>query len=97
MTERREDRVRSSDQDRIRGCLLGGAPVEFWSRAQTEAQCGAGGVQDYLTVAFAGPPQKGLITDDTQMTLFTCAGLMRAHMRGMTRGMCHPPGVVHYS
>jgi len=61
------------------------------------AQCGPGGVQDYLPVAFDGPPQKGLITDDTQMTLFTCEGLMRAHMRGMTRGMCHPAGVVHYA
>lgn len=96
--------MRITDQDRIRGCLLGGAigdalgaPVEFWSRAQIEAQCGPGGVREYLPVAFDGPPQKGLITDDTQMTLFTCEGLMRAHMRGMTRGMCHPPGVVHYA
>ena len=102
--ERREDRVRVTDQDRILGCLLGGAigdalgaPVEFWSRAQIEAKCGPGGVQEYLPVAFDGPPQKGLITDDTQMTLFTCEGLMRAHMRGMTRGMCHPAGVVHYA
>lgn len=92
------------DLDRIRGCLLGGAigdalgaPVEFWSRAQIEAQCGPGGVQEYLPVAFDGLPQKGLITDDTQMTLFTCEGLMRAHMRGMMRGICHPPGVVRYS
>lgn len=100
----RAQHMRISSEDRILGCLLGGAigdalgaPVEFWSRAQIEAQCGAGGVREYLPVAFDGPPQKGLITDDTQMTLFTCEGLMRAHMRGMTRGMCHPAGVVHYA
>jgi len=59
MEERSRDRASSLHRDRIRGCLLGGAigdalgaPVEFWSRAQIEAQCGGGGVQGYLPVAF---------------------------------------------
>lgn len=45
------------------------------------------------------PPHKGkygAITDDTQMTLFTAEGLIRAHIRGMLKGMCHPPSVVHH-
>lgn len=44
------------------------------------------------------PPHQGLrgaITDDTQMTLFTAEGLIRAHVRGTLKGICHPPSVVH--
>ena len=94
--------MRTTNEDRVRGCLLGGAigdalgaPVEFWSRARIEDVFGSEGVQGYHPVTFSGEPRIGLITDDTQMTLFTCEGLMRAHMRGMTRGVCSPPGVLH--
>ena len=31
--------------------------------------------------------EKGAITDDTQMTLFTAEGLLRAHCRGMHKGI----------
>ena len=96
--------MRTTNEDRVRGCLLGGAigdalgaPVEFWSRARIEDVFGSEGVQGYHPVTFSGEPRIGLITDDTQMTLFTCEGLMRAHMRGMTRGVCSPPGVLHYA
>ncbi len=41
------------------------------------------------------PP--GRFTDDTQMTLFTCEGLIRANVRGRSKGICHPPSVVHYA
>lgn len=34
------------------------------------------------------------ITDDTQMTLFTAEGLLRAHSRFAERGICHLPTVV---
>ncbi len=91
-------------QDRIRGCLLGGAigyalgaPIEFWSDEDILAEFGADGVQGYLPARFGDVAGKGLVTDDTQMTLFTVEGLLRANMRGMTRGMCHPPGVVHHA
>ena len=44
------------------------------------------------------PPHQGLrgaITDDTQMTLFTAEGLIRARVRGTLKGICHLPSVVH--
>ncbi|MBO6885775.1 MAG: ADP-ribosylglycohydrolase family protein [Marivita sp.] len=40
---------------------------------------------------------RGAITDDTQMTLFTAEGLIRAHVRGSLKGICHPPYVVHHA
>lgn len=46
------------------------------------------------------PPHQGLrgaVTDDTQMTLFTAEGLIRAHVRGSLKGICHPPSVVHHA
>ncbi|NHQ75760.1 ADP-ribosyl-(dinitrogen reductase) hydrolase [Roseovarius gahaiensis] len=46
------------------------------------------------------PPHQGLrgaITDDTQMTLFTAEGLIRAYVRGALKGICHPPSVVHHA
>lgn len=46
------------------------------------------------------PPHQGLrgaITDDTQMTLFTAEGIIRAHVRGALKGICHPPSVVHHA
>ncbi|MGC5010702.1 ADP-ribosylglycohydrolase family protein [Streptosporangium sp. DT93] len=68
-------------RDRVRGCLLGGAlgdalgaPVEFESIGRIRRQYGPGGL--------TGPVpdwrgKVGLITDDTQMTLFTVEGLLR--------------------
>lgn len=46
------------------------------------------------------PPHQGLrgaITDDTQMTLFTAEGVIRAHIQGALKGICHPPSVVHHA
>lgn len=46
------------------------------------------------------PPHQGLrgaITDDTQMTLFTAEGIIRAHVRGALKGIWHPPSVVHHA
>jgi len=69
---------------RFRGCLLGGAvgdalgaPVEFMSLAEIRAQFGRTGITEYTT-AF---DRKGAITDDTQMTLFTAEGLLRAYVQ----------------
>ena len=68
-------------QDRFRGCLLGGAvgdalgaPVEFMSREKIVATFGPDGIHDFAP-AYGG---LGRITDDTQMTLFTADGLIRA-------------------
>ncbi|MGE4533475.1 ADP-ribosylglycohydrolase family protein [Halomonas sp.] len=87
-------------QDRFTGCLLGGAvgdalgaPVEFVSRQRIHKQFGPQGISDYAP-AFGG---FGVITDDTQMTLFTAEGLLRADVRGSMRGMCHPPSVIAHA
>ncbi len=39
-------------------------------------------------------PGEALISDDTQMTLFTAEGLLRAKARFDERGICHVPSVV---
>src|SRR3954451_3385924 len=79
-----------SGEERIRGCLLGGAvgdalgsPLEFLSLEEIRRRCGP-----------AGPDDLGGITDDTQMTLFTAEGLMRAHNRMVSKGICDVPWVV---
>lgn len=84
---------------RLQACLTGGAmgdslgaEVEFWSLARIRARFPEG-ITDL-------PPHDGIrgaITDDTQMTLFTAEGLIRARVRGLLKGICHPPGVVHHA
>ncbi|MGJ6960624.1 ADP-ribosylglycohydrolase family protein [Streptosporangium sp. G11] len=68
-------------RDRVRGCLLGGAlgdalgaPVEFESIGRIRRQHGPEGLTG-LVPDWRGAV--GLITDDTQMTLFTVEGLIR--------------------
>jgi ADP-ribosyl-[dinitrogen reductase] hydrolase len=77
-------------QDRFRGCLLGGAagdalgaPVEFLSLAEITHRFGEGGIREY-SPAYG---KVGAITDDTQMTLFTAEGLLRAWVRVCERGV----------
>ncbi|HEY3507449.1 MAG TPA: ADP-ribosylglycohydrolase family protein [Actinocatenispora sp.] len=84
-------------RSRVRGCLLGGAigdalgaPVEFRSLAEIRARCGDGGVREYLP--YEGT--FGAVTDDTQMTLFTVEGLIRAGVR-TDRGIGFTVGTVH--
>ncbi|MGN9841714.1 ADP-ribosylglycohydrolase family protein [Nonomuraea sp. H19] len=69
-------------QDRARGCLLGGAigdalgaPIEFQSLREIRRDHGTDGISGYIAT-WRG--EIGLITDDTQMTLFTVEGLLRA-------------------
>lgn len=73
---------------RVRGCLLGGAvgdalgaPVEFLTRAQILALTGPDGVRAYLPARFGPVEGFGLVTDDTQMTMFITEGIIRAHVR----------------
>jgi ADP-ribosyl-[dinitrogen reductase] hydrolase len=72
-------------RDRYRGCLLGGAVgdalgagVEFASLAEIRRQYGPAGVTGYVPCY----GRSGAITDDTQMTLFTAEGLLRARRHG---------------
>ncbi|TDB05120.1 ADP-ribosylglycohydrolase family protein [Halomonas marinisediminis] len=81
-------------QERFTGCLLGGAvgdalgaPVEFMSRQRIFQQFGSQGIGEYAP-ALGG---LGVITDDTQMTLFAAEGLLRADVCGSLRGIYHPP------
>ncbi|MDO5662583.1 MAG: ADP-ribosylglycohydrolase family protein [Brachybacterium sp.] len=90
-------------RSRVRGCLLGGAigdalggPVEFWTHEQITEQCGPAGVTTFLPVEENGDTRYGLITDDTQMTLFTVEGLIRAGVR-RDRGIGFTIGVTHHA
>lgn len=87
-------------KSKILGCLLGGAvgdalgaPVEFMSLPAIRHQFGEQGIQRYAP-AYG---RLGAITDDTQMTLFTLEGLLRASMRFRDRGLCHIPTVVWHA
>ncbi|HZX03795.1 ADP-ribosylglycohydrolase family protein [Kribbella sp.] len=85
---------------RVRGCLLGGAigdalggPVEFQDGRSIVAQY-PDGVRSFVDGGAGWPP--GTVTDDTQMTLFTVEGLIRASVR-TDRGLGFTVGVVHGS
>lgn len=85
---------------RFRGCLLAGAvgdalgaPIEFLSLDAIRRRFGPRGIQEYAE-AYG---RRGAITDDTQMTLFTAEGLIRAYVRWCGRGMCSVPGVVSHA
>lgn len=88
------------DKDHLRGCLLGGAvgdalgaPVEFLFMDEIKKQYGEAGVTDLST----GTSGRAEVTDDTQMTLFTAEGILRAAARGNEKGICHPPSVVYHA
>lgn len=83
--------------DIFAGCLLGGAlgdalgyPVEFvddWSVIRAQH-----GREPPAELNYSGTPL-GLISDDTQMTLFSAEGMIRAYQRAQ-RGICHGPSVI---
>ncbi len=86
-----------SSRASFRGCLLGGAigdalgaPVEFDHLAVIRRRHGPAGVTGY-----PGPDGRGAITDDTQLTLFTAEGLIRADNRLRGRGIASVEAVVH--
>ncbi len=92
--------AREPYRDKIRGCLLGGTvgdalgyPVEFLSWDGIRARYGAEGIQGYdpdMETGFA------LVSDDTQMTLFTANGILFRETRGKLRGIAGAPsGYVH--
>ena len=83
----------------LHACLLGGAigdslgaEIEFLSLAEIRRRY-PGGIKDL-------PPHMGLrgaMTDDTQMTLFTAEGILRAQIRSVLKGICHPPSIIHHA
>ena len=87
----------SSDvrQDKIRGCLIGGAagdalgyPIEFDSESKIFENYGKSGITSYCINKITG---NALISDDTQMTLFTATGLLVGDTRGNMRGIQAAP------
>ncbi|MBO5573120.1 MAG: TIGR02452 family protein, partial [Clostridium sp.] len=77
--------------DQIRGCIFGGAvgdalgyPVEFLSEGEIFRTYGKQGITFYEPDRKTG---KALISDDTQMTLFTADGLLVGDTRGRMRGI----------
>jgi ADP-ribosylglycohydrolase len=86
--------------DHFSSCLLGGAvgdalgaSVEFLSIDEIRARYGWAGIANY-DLAYG---RRGAITDDTQMTLFTAEGVLRADVRWHHKGICHPASVIHHA
>lgn len=86
--------IKAQTRDRIRGSLIGGAigdalgyPVEFMSRDSILSRYGGRGI----TTFSLDRQGKALISDDTQMTLFTANGLLLGVTRGYTHGVSGPP------
>lgn len=76
--------------DKIRGSLWGGAigdalgyPVEFLSEGQIHMMYGKEGITEYKLDKKSG---KALISDDTQMTLFTANGILAGETRSCLMG-----------
>lgn len=91
------NKLRVTPLQRFQGCLLAGAvgdalgaAVEFMNWTEIQRVFGPDGLSDYAP-AYG---RIGAITDDTQMTLFTAEGLLRAYVRGSSRGICNPQGVM---
>lgn len=92
--------VMKRNQEFFRGCLVGGAigdalgwPIEFHRYKDIVKKFGQEGIQDLQ----GSESRKAEITDDTQMTLFTAEGILRATTREHKKGICHHPSVVYYS
>ena len=84
-------REKEINLDKILGSLAGGAvgdalgyAVEFWGEEQIFGKYGERGITEYELDSFTG---KALISDDTQMTLFTANGLLVGDTRGAMRGI----------
>lgn len=84
-------REKEVNLDSIRGCLFGGAvgdalgfTVEFVEDYEIFERYGSDGITEYELDKKTG---KALISDDTQMTLFTANGLLVGDTRGCMRGV----------
>ena len=82
--------LNKKNKDRALGCLVGGAigdalgyAVEFESWPSIRTMYGPKGITRYPL----SPSGKALISDDTQMSLFTANGILVGMTRGCTRGV----------
>ena len=83
--------------DKIKGSLFGGAvgdalgyPIEFDCEEEIFSFYGSNGIQEYKLDPKTG---KALISDDTQMSLFTANGILLAETRRKLRGIGGPPSM----
>ena len=81
--------------DKIKGSLYSGAigdtlgyPVEFYSEKEIFERFGEKGIQEFALDPVSG---KALISDDTQMSLFTANGVLFAQTRERLRGIGGAP------
>ncbi|MBR2742161.1 MAG: TIGR02452 family protein [Clostridia bacterium] len=88
---------RKKNLDRIRGCIYGGAvgdalgyPVEFLGEEKIFSKYGPKGITSFEYDKATG---KALISDDTQMTLFTANGILVGDTRISLRGIGGPPSM----
>jgi len=86
--------------NRIKGCLLGGAvgdalgaPTECLDWHTIQTMFGPHGITDFSPIYGS----TGSVTGNTQMTLFTAEGLLRAYVCGSSRGICHVPSMIHHA
>lgn len=77
--------------DKFRACLLGGAigdalgyPIEFMSLKEIKLKYGNSGLTDLIADKTS---KRALISDDTQMTIFTAEGIIWASRRMSDRGI----------
>src|SRR4051794_2893448 len=84
-------------RERVVGCLLAGAvgdalgaAIEFDTLDEIRSQYGPVGLTTYAPCY----GRIGAFTDDTQMTLFTAEGLLRAAARLEDRGIVNVPWIV---
>ena len=84
---------------KYQGCLLGlaigdalGAPVEFLSLPEIKKRYGMDGITDFHAWGGFKP---GSYTDDTQMSLATAVGCIRAYQRWREKGIGHSASVVY--
>lgn len=87
-------------EDAVRGCLVGGGvgdalgyPVEFLSEKEIRRTYGENGITAYDYSLEEG---LAVVSDDTQMTMFTATGVLEGYTRGCMRGIMGPvAGYVH--
>lgn len=97
----KEVMMMEKDTLHFRGCLLGGAigdalgyTVEFMNISEIKSKFGNDGITELV---YDQKSSKAVVSDDTQMTLFTAEGILWADYRGRHKGICSFPSCVFYS
>jgi len=91
LPDRRAERIRASLFAGAIGDALG-AEIEFTSLPEIRGLFPTG-----VDRMLPHDGRVGAVTDDTQMTLFTAEGLICAAVRSASKGICHPPSVIHHA